>query len=499
MSVEKSSDGSMNPLNWSWTDWNFKVDFGSLLNPMPLYYTIKSMVLGMPTLFGADGGEARLRSAAGAHEQLAANLEKVFQVLDGKTQATDSGYLDKIVKEWRGEAADNFRKVWGEVVKHDNRVALQQSGPKVAEVLRSVANTVALTKAALSELLWTAGIWFASFWALRWLMSTPHGRIAAFLAYLRTTRIVAAAARLVAHFMNAMRWIGGLMSKIPLLRRLSVAGRLAVPKARPALSMTKAELQAMTKTNYAKFAEKVGTTTFSSYAKLSGSVFAGIIGTQMAAQGMSGNSIFNLSPVTFTQAAHITTFATAAGSFTPIAGMFRKGLLQGGGAASWAATTTKTGAAVGESGIAFGSFVGVRNWTYDRVKGSLPFAGKNGPGNVHKQFWQGIPTSFFRVWRPLNTPEAPPDLPDWQRPPTHEQPTQPSGATNLQSVTPSRYGYMTAGDGSLQELARKVYGDANRWPEIYTANRDAIGDDPRAVKRGQLLKIPMYDDEEGAA
>jgi nucleoid-associated protein YgaU len=42
----------------------------------------------------------------------------------------------------------------------------------------------------------------------------------------------------------------------------------------------------------------------------------------------------------------------------------------------------------------------------------------------------------------------------------------------------------------LNELARRFYGDADRWPEIYQANRGVIGDDPRQLQAGQRLFIP---------
>ncbi|MGO1540156.1 MAG: LysM peptidoglycan-binding domain-containing protein [Luteimonas sp.] len=42
---------------------------------------------------------------------------------------------------------------------------------------------------------------------------------------------------------------------------------------------------------------------------------------------------------------------------------------------------------------------------------------------------------------------------------------------------------------SLSAIARKLYGNANRWQEIYEANRNQL-DDPDLIKAGQVLRIP---------
>ena len=47
---------------------------------------------------------------------------------------------------------------------------------------------------------------------------------------------------------------------------------------------------------------------------------------------------------------------------------------------------------------------------------------------------------------------------------------------------------VVAGD-SLSKIARKVYGDAGRWKEIFEANRDTIKN-PDLIHPGQSLKIP---------
>jgi nucleoid-associated protein YgaU len=45
-----------------------------------------------------------------------------------------------------------------------------------------------------------------------------------------------------------------------------------------------------------------------------------------------------------------------------------------------------------------------------------------------------------------------------------------------------------AGD-SLSKIAKALYGDAGRWPEIFEANKDQISD-PDVIRVGQELRIP---------
>jgi nucleoid-associated protein YgaU len=43
---------------------------------------------------------------------------------------------------------------------------------------------------------------------------------------------------------------------------------------------------------------------------------------------------------------------------------------------------------------------------------------------------------------------------------------------------------------SLSGIARRFYGDPNRWREIYDANRQVIGNDPDLILPGQVFQIP---------
>ncbi|GAA2320217.1 hypothetical protein GCM10010149_86320 [Nonomuraea roseoviolacea subsp. roseoviolacea] len=489
------TEGHINPLQWNWTRWPFDFDLGSVLNPEPLVATIKAMWFSIPSLVGADDAEGRLRHAAEAHELMAERLRKIFEVLDTRAQGQSDGYMDRIIKEWKGKAADEFRKVWGEVVKQENRQAVATSATGIAKILRAVADSSAMTRTALIELLKAAAIWAGAFMALRWLARTWGPALAAqfavYAAYLRTTRLVGMALQVLIRFLTMLRTCALALRNLPVVGRLLLritpgAARLRSLKA--AAALTRVEVEAAKFGKYAGYAEKAGKTSFASFAKTSGWVYTGVIGSQMLSQGMQGNSIFNLDPLTFAQAARITTGATLAATFAPLSGLSTKGLASGGTAGSFTAPLTKSGQAVVESGEAFGGFVSLRNPAYEALKKRLPTIG-GGRGNAHKTFYQAIPTAVFRVWRPLHTTEKPEELPQWQQPSTGEHTLQ---APPRVHMTTAKVGYWPV-NGTLAEISQKVYGDPGRWREIYDANKDIIGPDPQKLRAGQVLRIPLDD------
>ena len=49
--------------------------------------------------------------------------------------------------------------------------------------------------------------------------------------------------------------------------------------------------------------------------------------------------------------------------------------------------------------------------------------------------------------------------------------------------------YAVQSGDSLSAIALSVYGDAGRWPEIFDANKDQIGN-PNLIHPGQELRIP---------
>ena len=49
--------------------------------------------------------------------------------------------------------------------------------------------------------------------------------------------------------------------------------------------------------------------------------------------------------------------------------------------------------------------------------------------------------------------------------------------------------YTVVSGDNLSKIAKSIYGDANKWREIYEANTDIIKD-PDKIRPGQVLKIP---------
>ena len=50
--------------------------------------------------------------------------------------------------------------------------------------------------------------------------------------------------------------------------------------------------------------------------------------------------------------------------------------------------------------------------------------------------------------------------------------------------------YVVVSGDSLSKIAKALYGDAKRWPEIYEANKALVGDNPNLIHPGQKLVIP---------
>jgi nucleoid-associated protein YgaU len=49
--------------------------------------------------------------------------------------------------------------------------------------------------------------------------------------------------------------------------------------------------------------------------------------------------------------------------------------------------------------------------------------------------------------------------------------------------------YTVAKGDTLSKIAKEFYGNANRWHDIFDANRDQISN-PDLIRPGQVLKIP---------
>ena len=57
------------------------------------------------------------------------------------------------------------------------------------------------------------------------------------------------------------------------------------------------------------------------------------------------------------------------------------------------------------------------------------------------------------------------------------------------ATTEARTYVVKSGD-SLSKIAKEMYGDAKRWPEIYAANKALVGENPNLIHPGQKLIIP---------
>lgn len=63
------------------------------------------------------------------------------------------------------------------------------------------------------------------------------------------------------------------------------------------------------------------------------------------------------------------------------------------------------------------------------------------------------------------------------------------------SATPVATGrYVVVSGDSLSKIAKREYGDAQKWPMIYEANRNIIKD-PDLIYPGQELRIPLASGE----
>lgn len=71
-----------------------------------------------------------------------------------------------------------------------------------------------------------------------------------------------------------------------------------------------------------------------------------------------------------------------------------------------------------------------------------------------------------------------------------------SGASSTAPTLPSPGGstatsYVVKSGDSLSKIARRIYGDGNKWNRIYEANKALIGDNPDLIQPGQNLVIPQ--------
>ena len=67
-----------------------------------------------------------------------------------------------------------------------------------------------------------------------------------------------------------------------------------------------------------------------------------------------------------------------------------------------------------------------------------------------------------------------------------------SGSSSTAPATPAadqQRSYTVVSGDSLSKIAKRQYGDANKWHAIFDANRDKIKD-PDLIHPGQVLTLP---------
>jgi nucleoid-associated protein YgaU len=62
-------------------------------------------------------------------------------------------------------------------------------------------------------------------------------------------------------------------------------------------------------------------------------------------------------------------------------------------------------------------------------------------------------------------------------------------AMEPRNITPAGKTYTVVQGDSLSKIAKREYGDASKWRQIYQANKDVI-DNPDLIEPGQNLIIP---------
>ncbi len=85
-----------------------------------------------------------------------------------------------------------------------------------------------------------------------------------------------------------------------------------------------------------------------------------------------------------------------------------------------------------------------------------------------------------------NTPKKPADFSNVR---SGSSSTAPSPAPSAPAASTSVRTYTVVSGDSLSKIAKREYGDAQKWRAIFEANRDQISN-PDLIHPGQVLKIP---------
>lgn len=86
-------------------------------------------------------------------------------------------------------------------------------------------------------------------------------------------------------------------------------------------------------------------------------------------------------------------------------------------------------------------------------------------------------------------PDIATDQPTTEQTETERVMEQRRGERGGQDAMTTRTYTVKSGD-TLSDIAQAEMGDAKRWPELYEANKDAVGKNPDLIHPGLELKIP---------
>jgi nucleoid-associated protein YgaU len=96
----------------------------------------------------------------------------------------------------------------------------------------------------------------------------------------------------------------------------------------------------------------------------------------------------------------------------------------------------------------------------------------------------GVSSNHLKIGQKIKIPPLDEVKPLDAAPTKHTTP----GGSSLVKDPSSEY-QVQAGD-TLTKIASKLYGNGNRWEEIYKLNKTKIGDSPTKLKIGMILKLP---------